>query len=412
MIRREMVRIMVVAEMLFLGQSVCSMTTDFRHEYVQKFTDGEKPYKYFKSEEWIVEALFFDFNGDGIANEAILASPDQRYTDGNGWLPSRYVRNKGVEVGTNICEGTSIYCRNDRFYSLNMTQSLTFLVGRDVSIGYRGKGKEYYQRHGDAIIEIDDNLCFKVSELKHGLDAIVSHPRFKRLDSMAPEVYKGFDVKRQPPYYPFSHLVNISNKLTSVDMLIRPYPFDVFVNQYRQEVKMRLNVNRKVTVYAVFLDADNDGDIDAYVSSDVEKDGNGKYIWTLYLNGRNKFRKATATCWFNRNPTLNRIAFCVEAVDPVEVAGRNSFYRITRYLDGINHAVVILEPDGDRKLHSHAFLKFVPKEERNTLDFGTDDWLGRQEKRLGFVPPYDFRYAISRLEFLRLERLPCEEFPE
>ena len=258
MVRKEITRIMSVVVMLFLCQSVSSMATDFKRDYIQKFTDLEKPYRYFKSEEWVVEALFFDFNGDGIVEEAILASPDQRYTDGNGWIPSRYVREKGVEIGTNICEGTSVYCRNDSFYSLSMTQPLKFLVGRDISIGYRGRGKRYHQRHGDAIIEIDDNLCFKVSELKHGLDAMVSHPRFKCLDSVATELYKGFDGKRQPPQYPFSHLVDVTGKLASVDMITRPYSFDVFVNRYRQDVKRRLNVNRPVTVYAVFLDVDND----------------------------------------------------------------------------------------------------------------------------------------------------------
>ena len=104
MVRKEITRIMSVVVMLFLCQSVSSMATDFKRDYIQKFTDLEKPYRYFKSEEWVVEALFFDFNGDGIVEEAILASPDQRYTDGNGWIPSRYVREKGVEIGTNICE--------------------------------------------------------------------------------------------------------------------------------------------------------------------------------------------------------------------------------------------------------------------------------------------------------------------
>ena len=38
-----------------------------------------------------------------------------------------------------------------------------------------------------------------------------------------------------------------------------------------------------VSVYVVFLDADNDGDADFYITSDLDKGESGDYDWNLYL---------------------------------------------------------------------------------------------------------------------------------
>ena len=44
-----------------------------------------------------------------------------------------------------------------------------------------------------------------------------------------------------------------------------------------------------LAVLAVFHDADNDGDVDAYVSSSVERVEDDRYRWHLYLNGKDGF---------------------------------------------------------------------------------------------------------------------------
>lgn len=412
---KEVIKI-VLAEGLFVFQSVCPVSAEFKDEYIQQFTDAQKPHRYFQSDEWVVEALFFDFNGDGYADEALLASPDQRYTDGCSWLPSRYVKGKGVLVCTNICDGTSVYCRNDRFYKLELLQSPKLLVGRDITVAKR-EGNVYHQRYVDAIIGIDSNLCFKVLELEHGMAAFVLLPCFRRLDSLTTELYKGFRVKRQQPYSVNASRESISNKRVSIGRMGRPCSFDLFINGYRQKVKEQPTINRRVTVYAVFFDADNDGDVDFYMSSDVEERQNGQYEWHLYLNDGGRFAKAKKTVWFNVGKDYNR-----ESIEPDETASMNSFYRVQR-VNGFAPSVIILDRDGTA-LHSRAALrqrlsqppirqaKRLSQELEREYYNALEEWQGSQKAKLGFIPAYDFDELISGSDFLRLERLECEVFPE
>ena len=41
-----------------------------------------------------------------------------------------------------------------------------------------------------------------------------------------------------------------------------------------------------------------------------------------------------------------------------------------------------------------------------------EEWRGKEESKLGFMPAYDLDEMLMRPEFLRLERLKCEAFSE
>lgn len=172
-----------------------------------------------------------------------------------------------------------------------------------------------------------------------------------------------------------------------------------------------------MTVYAIFFDADNDGDADFYMSSDVEVRKDGQYEWHLYLNDEGKFSKAEKAIWFNAGKEYNR-----ESIDPDETVFRKSFYRVQR-LYGFSPSIVILDHDGNN-LHSRASLrqmfsqpplrpaKHLSRDQDKEYYHALDEWQWNQKMKLGFIPAYDFGELLIRPEFLRLERLPCEEFPE
>lgn len=409
-----MVRIqrwVLVLGVLFGREIAYAQTMAFKRVYLKDYTKNEKPYQYFRSSDWIVEALFFDLDGDGRTWEALVASPDQRYADGNRWMPSRYIQGKGVETYTHSRMDVDIHCRNDQFYRLVSSGMSNSLIGRDVSIGRYGASGTYQIERGDVIIDVDSDLRFKLSRLHRGVGEKVVERGFRLLASVGVETYRGVDVIPQPLSYPFSNLTNVSVNGLSTSPFSIARAFETTIRHHRQEVKRRFNTVYKVCVHAVFFNSGNDENGIAYITSDLEKTGD-RYVWTLYLFEHGRTRKAVDTYWFNRESPLGTTSFCVEALEPVETTGKDSFYCITRYLGGINRSVVVLEQDEKGRLMSHAHLKYVPRGEREVGDRGSENWLGRMVARLGFVPPYDFEEAISRPEFLQLERLPCMTFPE
>ena len=137
----------LMAGHLFFCHAVYSMPGDFRQEFVKKFTEAEQPFKYFKSEEWEVEALFFDFDDDGTIKEALLASPDHHYADGNGWLPVRRNSKTGeIEHHPAVGEsGISLHSHSRQLYVVSADGVRDRLYGNDVMV-YDMKKENYDER--------------------------------------------------------------------------------------------------------------------------------------------------------------------------------------------------------------------------------------------------------------------------
>ena len=397
---------------IFFYSPACSMASDFKYECIKAFMDVENPFRYFKPDEWVVEALFFDFDGDGKMQEAFLASPDQRYADGNGWVTTRKNNITGkFEYHPTVGENSlDLFARSRKLYVVSFEGVRDRLYGNDVTIydiknfGASNETQNIYR--DDVLLRMDTNGFLRATSMKNGFSDLVSNSGFKRLDRAMTEFYKGKEVK----------FVKRSETATDIS-LSRPKEIEEFVRQYRKEMKRRFAVKRKVNVYVVFLDADNDGNADFYVSSDIEKRQNGQYEWHLFLNAEGKFAKAEKTMWFNADKWYNR-----ESINPDEVAGKDSFYRVQRR-DGFLPSTIILERDGDT-LHSRTSLrqrlsqpppppsKHPTCEQQKEYYRAKEEWQWEQKSKLGFIPAYDFEELIVWHDFLRLERLPCEEFSE
>lgn len=292
--------------------------------------------------------------------------------------------------------------RFNRFVALNAEVDLA-----EIEKGVARREKSYY---GDVLIGSKGGLGKLLSA--SGLDDVVRNPGFRRIERAPAEIYTGFDLKLILPDQ--RHFIPARENLPNGG-LAAPADFKSFARRYRDEVKRRLGLTRPVTVYAVFLDADLDGDADCYVSSDAEAVGNGRYRWTLHLNDANVFRKAKERVWRNRK-TIHDVAM----LEPEDVAGKDSFYRVVRTYG--SPQILVMESDGKR-LHTHAYTHLLSEEDRTRRPsddpelkrngkFCMEDWEGEMEGKYGFMPPKDFRDQISYLFFHHLERLPCEEFPE
>ena len=357
------------------------------------------------------EVLFFDLDGDGN-EEALIADKINRDRSGNGWAITRRNATTGkMESHPRRFEsGLDIFSYSWNLYVVAFDGVRDRLYGNDVMIydiknfGASNETQKIFR--DDVLLRMDTNGFLCATSVKNGFSDLVSNPGFRRLDGAMTEFYKGKDVK----------FVKRTETATDIS-LDRPKGLDGFVKKYRESMKRRFGIKRKVTVYAIFLDADNDGDADFYISSDVELRKDGKYEWHLYLNDGGTFKKAEKAIWFNASKDYNR-----ESIEPDESAYKNSFYRVQRRY-GFSPSTIILDRDGDN-LHSRAFrrqklsqpplrpAKHLSYEQSKEYYRAMEEWQWDQKMKLGFTPAYNLEELITRPEFLRLERLRCEVFLE
>ena len=412
-ITRKMV---LCAAVIFVQAVACASEMNAKRLYLQEYTRAVNPQQYFAPEEWFVEAIFFDFDGDGKVNEAIVASPDQAYTDGNDWSPTRRLKSGGIDIYTNVYVGVHLFCRRENFYELERAGLQNTVVARDVSVGQYDAARKYRSERATVLVGIDNTCCFKLTQTDGGLGTVVSAANFRSLAVMPVERYVGFDMMPSQNSQPTSPRTMPEGKslCSTVADAIR---FCMFLQSYRKDVKQKFRLDRNVAVYAVFFDADNDGDADFYVTSDAEGRPNGQYEWHLYLDDGGKFSKAEKTVWFNKDKPWSR-----ESVEPDETAGKDSFYRVQRSF-GFSPSVVILDRDGStfhsrthrrqiKTPHPAPPARHLTYEQEREYYRELEEWRGKQEALLGFIPAYDFDEMLMRPESLRLERLKCDEFCE
>ena len=405
--------LVVIGALLPHGQlPAADVRSTYRADYMKQYIEHRKSIP-LASAVSDYEVLFFDLDGNGV-EEALISSSVARDRTGNGWdvtkrnpetgriesHPSPEIVESGIHFASHTSELfiVSLDGSRDCLYVDNA------LICELKDFGARNGTQRYYR--DDVFLTMDAKGFLKAESVKSGFFDIVSNPAFRRIDHAATEMYSDADAKF------------ISGNPAAVDIsLPRPKEFDAFVVKYREEVKRRMKIDRKVTVYAVFFDADNDGDADFYVTSDAEGRPNGQYEWHLYLDDGGKFSKAEKTVWFNKDKPWSR-----ESVEPDETAGKDSFYRVQRSF-GFSPSVVILDRDGST-FHSRTHrrqsksppptppARHLTYEQEREYYRELEEWRGKQEALLGFIPAYDFDEMLMRPESLRLERLKCDEFCE
>ena len=125
---------------------------------------------------------------------------------------------------------------------------------------------------------------------------------------------------------------------------------------------MGTSEKNKVTVYAVHLDADNDGDADCYVSSDADRANGGKYKWLLFLRRGKTLSHVLEAVY----PVEDHRELC--KLDPQVTASKDSFCRVIRF--DVDPVFMILDDnangtairDAIRGYETHRIEKLACKE--------------------------------------------------
>lgn len=408
--------LLMVCDLKVCGYADDSPDDGLKLEYVRYATKCMRPCEFenqsYWSNAWSVAAVFFDLNRDGCL-DAIVATSDQQVDKRFDWLPMQKNHDGNISIKDGIGENVFVGCYPFAVYKATMSGGVNLLVGRDCSIDKYESGKRvWFKQPYDLIFHTDKAGCHSPQIDQFMIDKVVRNPDFIRLERVEPSWYLGYELKLAPPDK--RRAIPNNENLPNGGLAV-PGDFKAFARHYRNEVKQRLGIEKPVAVYAVFFDADLDGDADCYVSSDAETAEDGKYRWTLYINDENKFGKATGRMWINRG-TIHDIAM----LEPEDVAPKHAFYRVVRTYGSAQ--ILVMEFDGNR-LHTHAYTNLLseqdrrncPPKDRYRLKDGQqsfDEWEGEMNAKYGFAPPKDFRDQVSLLSFHHLERLPCLEYPE
>ena len=315
-----------------LAQDVRANDWAFHRELLKNKFDTAYWKKFWEDGLWHIRAIFVDMDGDGL-EEMIAITTSEEDRMGDYWKIWKY---DGVGKFKQVFFSGNIFfsCHSDSFYKVSYSDKPDAVVGLGMNANVEkdcGNGDRRIVRPTpDCKFVLAQGNKFMLCEIRPDVDTSFRRNGVARIERLYPEWYFGYDFK-PPADVPHSvYTQRMPYKLPQGDLrrvggIGCPKDFAAFVAKYRHEVKMRTCKKGKVTVYAVFLDADNDGDGDCYMSSDAEATVNGEYIWSLYICNNGQYSMATEAVFpVGTRKELSKLPNTVNA-------GRMSFCRVIRY---------------------------------------------------------------------------------
>ena len=311
----------------------------FHRDLLREKFDTSYWHEFWTDDSWRIKCIFVDMDGDGTEEMiAITPSDEDRMGDYWGFWRSCPGKFKKCSLQGDIW----FTCFWESFFVMSHADGGSSVVGLGLDAGYRDAvGRKTVRQTPDCFFRInaDDNCLLE--EIKPDFDTVFRREDVIGMERLYPELYFGYDFA--PPTDEPWFASHMPYKLPKGDLrrgggMTAPDDFATFAAGRCRDVETRTGKVPTVS-YAVFLDADNDGDADCYVSSDAEAVSGGAFDWTLFLRRDGCFEKAGTDVF----PVAAQQEDCRL---PVSVrAGKSSFCRIVRY--DINPTFVILNGESD-----------------------------------------------------------------
>lgn len=329
-----MVSLMVVIPTF--AQHVRDKEWGFHRELLKNKFDTSYWKNAWEDELWCIRCIFVDMEGDG--KEELIAATTSDEEDRTGWVWKIYRKEKGCGFKQMMRrrDSTDIFflCHWDSFYKVSYSDRADAVVGLGMNANIKepcGNGERRIVRATpDCKFVVVPENKFMLREIQPDVDTSFRRKDVVSIERLYPEWYFGFDF-RPPPDVPHCPVTlrppyrQPKGDLRRGGGMIAADDFAVFVEEYRRKVKMKTGDKSKVSVYAVHLDADNDGDADCYVSSDAERTDDGKFSWTLFLRNGEKLSRASESVY----PVESRRELC--RLNSQVSASKDSFCRIIRF---------------------------------------------------------------------------------
>jgi len=339
----------VMVMMSAIAQDVRDSGWEFHRKVLKDGFDTSYWKESWKDGLWHIRSVFVDMDGDGSEEMiAITTSEEDRTGDyWKIWKCDAVGKFKQVALSGNIF----FSCHSRSFYKVAYSDKPNMVVGLDMNANIEedcGNGDRRTLRSTpDCKFVIMPENRFVLSEIRPDVDTSFRRKDVVSMERLYPEWYFGFDFKppRNIPHSP--HTIWMPYRLPKGDLrrgggMKEDDGFGAFVEEYRRKVKMDTGEKNKVTIFAVHLDVDNDGDADCYVSSDAERTDDGRFKWSLFLRRGKTLSTALKVVY----PVENHKELC--KLNPQVIASRDSFCRVIRF--DVNPMFVILDDNTERSV--------------------------------------------------------------
>ena len=278
---------------------------------------------------WHIRGIFVDMDGDG-EDEMIAATTSEEDRTGDVW--KIWMLGSDGKMRQVIHSGEVYFsCRAESFYKMNLQNGTSIVLGLGLNAGRRDlEGRRITAPTPDCAFALTKDGKYSLHEISPDVDTAFREKTVVSIERLYPEWYFGFTFTppANMPHDPCT--MRMPYRIPRGNIQVRggvecPKGFAAFAAEYGRTVQKRVIVEGDVTVYAVFLDADNDGDVDCYVSCSAEKASAETFRWNLFLRDQDKLSKADAVVY----PVARKKNIC--RLSPSVIASRDAFCRIVRY---------------------------------------------------------------------------------
>ena len=325
-----------------IGRTDCYAKDPGHRQLLRDHFDTTYWKAFWEDDIWHIRCMFVDLDRDGLEEMIAITTSDE---DPMGDYWEIWRQDKGEMKKIQFCGNLFYWCHQDSFFKMVFDNGDQKLIGLGMRAGYvKGEFNEIIKPTPDCVFQVGEN-SYELRELAPDVDSVFMGNGPRCIERLHPEWYFGYDFNppKDIPHNPYLErppYTKPKGDLRFGGGIGEPSGFAAFVERYRcaKKAKASGGVN-VVPVHAVFLDADNDGDADFYITSDLDNLEDGNYAWDLYLQRNGGFFPTKETV----HPAPARKV--LHGLPSSAIASKSSFCRIVR----LDVAPIFLIVDRTRK---------------------------------------------------------------
>ena len=292
-----------------------------------------------------------------------FSAADQKYSDGISWEMMQIRDGELIHCEYRLNSGAGVWFQPFQLFEIvssDGTSSFAFHNDHSKKIGSYGAivDVKWYD------LSISTNGVPLKTQMHNGIDSLFANERVKVIRNVVPHRYRGAKAEMvKEPTREQKRLIDCKGRWELSD-IAKSRLADMH-RKHVESIKPSMVVSN---VYIVACDGNFDGEVDAYVSSDVEKESNTNFKWTLYVkDGNGLFARSEKTQSFQFDDIE------IISIDSELYAAQDAFFMIDRI--GVpSYVMPIIVENGKPELWSYAKHKGVVQSFRQKRGMGNADF--------------------------------------